>query len=347
MTRHRFVVPVVAIVAFSALDIHVARAQTHDPAAGEALFQEGRRLMKNRDFAPACAKFEESLRLDPATGTLMNLADCEEQLGHTASAWQHWRAAADQLPVGDKRRTTAVSRATGLEKVLARLSVALAPSAPPDAVVKRDGVLLGAASLGVALPVDPGHHVVIVSAAGRENRETEVTMHAKEQRSLIVEAGAPSEAASGAGAEAGRPSSTPPPPPASARTSPGEGDARAVLSVSSERRAPIAGYALLGVGVLGVAAGTYFGLTALTARRDASAACPDVGGVRRCLVNAAGPLDRDKRNSLYADIGFGVGIVAAGAGLYLLLKPQQPEPPATAGFAPLPGGGEVHVAGHF
>ena len=85
MNRPRTVHSVAALVASSALDIPFAAAQAHDRAAGEALFQEGRRLMKTHDFAPACSKFEESLRLDPATGTLLNLADCEEQLGHTAT----------------------------------------------------------------------------------------------------------------------------------------------------------------------------------------------------------------------------------------------------------------------
>jgi hypothetical protein len=345
MIRSRSIIPMVGILTLCALDPRGVAAQTHDPAAGESLFQDGRRLMKSRDFAQACAKFEESLRLDPAAGTLLNLADCEEQLGHTASAWQHWRAAADQLPMGDKRRNTAVGRATALEKGLARLTVTLGPSAPTDAVVKRDGVVLGAASLGLALPVDPGHHVVVVSATGRENRETEVTLHAKEQRTLVVEAG--DATSGGASAEAGKSSNVSAASPSSGKTSPGESDAHATVSTSSERHTPIASYALLGVGALGVGAGTYFGLAALSARKDASAACPTAGSSHRCSAGASGALDRDKRYSLLADISFGVGIVAAGAGVYFLLKPQHTEPPVTGGFAPLPGGGEVQVAGHF
>ena len=65
-----------------------AGAEPRDPAAAEWLFREGRALMKKGDFAPACAKLAESQRLDPAVGTLMNLAECEERIGRTASAWQ-------------------------------------------------------------------------------------------------------------------------------------------------------------------------------------------------------------------------------------------------------------------
>src|SRR5262249_55537702 len=55
-----------------------ALSQTRDPAAAEALFRQGRQAMEAKDFATACPKFAESQRLDPAVGTLMNWATCEE-----------------------------------------------------------------------------------------------------------------------------------------------------------------------------------------------------------------------------------------------------------------------------
>jgi hypothetical protein len=220
----------------------------------------------------------------------------------------------------------------------------LAPSTPADAVVKRDGVALGSGSLGVPLPVDPGRHVVVVSASGHEDRETEVTLRAKEQRTLVVEAGRVSEAPAAPKSDASRPSNAAAANDVWGRTSAGDAD---VQRGSSSGRAPVAGYALLGVGVASAGIGAYFGLSALAARRDASAACPQVGGTHRCSAAASESLDKDKRNSLYADIGFGVGIAAAAAGLYLLLKPRHAGPETTADFAPLPGGGEVRFAGHF
>src|SRR5687767_13693349 len=128
-----------------------AQAQARDAAAGEALFQEGRGLMKAGDFAAACPKLEESHRLDPALGTLVNLASCEEQQGRTATAWQHWRMAMEQLPASDKRRSTAQARAAALEKLLARLTITLGAEVSSEAEVKRDGVRLGRASLGLPL----------------------------------------------------------------------------------------------------------------------------------------------------------------------------------------------------
>src|SRR5262245_37563455 len=65
-----------------------ASAVNLDAAAAEALFREGRQLMDSGAIAQACVKFEESLRLDPALGTMLNLAVCEERAGNTKRACQ-------------------------------------------------------------------------------------------------------------------------------------------------------------------------------------------------------------------------------------------------------------------
>jgi hypothetical protein len=330
----------VALGALCTIRAESAVAQEQDPAAGETLFQEARRLMKSHDFAAACPKLEESYRLDPATGTLVNLAGCEEQIGRTASAWQHWRAAADGLSAGDKRRAVALARAAALEKIVPRLSISLAPSAPPDTRVKRDGTLLGAPSLGVAFPLDPGHHVVSVSAPGRLSREIEVKLQDGEQRSLVVEPGAVETPSQPVVAAA----------PAPRATVDHALAANAPASSSIDRSRPgssssTLGYVLLGTGAVGLGAGAFFGLGAASARQDAKALCPDTNGANVCWSSASAYFDRDKRYSLYADVGFAVGIVAAGAGLYVLLRPHADAP--AAAFVPLSRGGAVQVAGKF
>src|SRR5271167_4491541 len=107
-----------------ALLTHVARAQ-HDPAAAESLFRDAKAAEQRGDFKTACAQFAESQRLDPAAGTLLNEADCEEHLGTVATAWGHFVEARDQLPKGDDRLPYAQQRATALEKRVPHLVVRL------------------------------------------------------------------------------------------------------------------------------------------------------------------------------------------------------------------------------
>lgn len=63
-------------------------------AESTRLFEEGRTLAKDGKYEEACAKFDQSLELDRASGTLVNLADCHEHLGHLALAWRLFDEAA-------------------------------------------------------------------------------------------------------------------------------------------------------------------------------------------------------------------------------------------------------------
>src|SRR5439155_2189897 len=92
-----------------------------DATTGEALFRAGRAAADKGDFATACPKFEESNHLDPALGTVFNLADCDEHIGKIASAWQLFREVAQRLPGGDDRIGIANGRASALEPRLPKL----------------------------------------------------------------------------------------------------------------------------------------------------------------------------------------------------------------------------------
>jgi tetratricopeptide (TPR) repeat protein len=166
-------------------------ATRRDPVAAEVLFHEGRRALERDDFARACRKFRESQRLDPGAGTLMNWATCEEKLGKVASAWQHFHEALDLLAPGDDRVAFARARAAELERRLPRLTLELHADAPDDTEVRRNGVLLGKASLGSALPVDPGKVELSVRAPGHRVTRYVVRIAAGEQRKLVVRPGAP------------------------------------------------------------------------------------------------------------------------------------------------------------
>src|SRR5262245_14840909 len=101
----------------------VSAQSTDDRVAAESLFSSGRELMQAGKYQEACEKFESSRRLEPALGTTLNLANCYEKLGRTASAWAEFKsAAAEAQRLGDPtRKATALERAAALEPKLSRL----------------------------------------------------------------------------------------------------------------------------------------------------------------------------------------------------------------------------------
>ena len=169
-----------------------ARAQRPaDAAAAQVLFERGRQSAQRGDWAAACAAFAESQRLDPGAGTLMNWATCEARQNQLASAWQHFNEAAALLKPGDDRAAFVNAQIRTLAPRLPRLTIRLAASVPPDARVLRAGAELGAASLGVPTPVDPGETELLVVCPGRQTRRSLVNVHEAEQVDVTLEAGEP------------------------------------------------------------------------------------------------------------------------------------------------------------
>lgn len=143
-------------------------APSQEPkAAAQALFDEAMALRKKGASAEACEKLDESLRLDPAPGTKFYLAECLEQSGKLASAWLLYVEVADAMAASgqQKRETFARERSAALAPKLSRLKIVVPASARvPGLVVRRDGVVLGEAQWGFAVPVDAGKHKVEVTA---------------------------------------------------------------------------------------------------------------------------------------------------------------------------------------
>jgi hypothetical protein len=179
-----------------------ARAQGSDAAAAEALFREGRAASDAGDHDKACKKFAESNRLDPAPGTVFNLADCSEKLGRVATAWTLFREVAQKLPASDERTRIATARAAALEPRLPKLTIRVAPGTPADARVFRDGIELKAGALDTALPIDPGSHVLAIEANGHARAERPISIVEGDMREETLELG-PAAAGGDAGATSG------------------------------------------------------------------------------------------------------------------------------------------------
>jgi len=148
-----------------------AQAPGSDPIAAEKLFSEARKLLDAGKYAEACQKLADSQKLDPAVGTLLNLAQCYEKLGRTASAWSTYReAAAAARTAGQADREKKANRAAQtLESDLPKLTVTVPEAAVAKGVeVKRNGSGLPSSLWGVAVPVDPGEYVIEAHAPGKK-----------------------------------------------------------------------------------------------------------------------------------------------------------------------------------
>jgi hypothetical protein len=164
-----------ALVAL-ALQPSVAAAQAV-PAASEAAeraFTEGLSLMDAGRYVEACAKLETSEALAPASGTLLNLADCYEHLGRIGSAWQLFERAAERALASGKteRERVARARAALLAPRLSRISLYSSGHVPAGLTVELSGRELPASQWGKPLVVDPGTHSLLLRAPGRKTLST-------------------------------------------------------------------------------------------------------------------------------------------------------------------------------
>jgi hypothetical protein len=269
-------------------------AAAGDAATAREQLKLGYELAQGGHCAEALPHLVESLRLDPKAITLINLADCEEKVGKLSDALGHWvDARARAQSEGAKAiEEEATSRAAALEPRLPRLTITLAPKTPMDAVVSRDGVVLGAASLGVSLPLDPGSHTVVVQARGHDDRQTEVRLAVGESKRLEVEIG-PAVAAKVA---------APPP---------DNGPGREAKPGPLSRPLVLVGG---GLGTLGVLVGSITGAMALGAGGRAKTACPDL----QCSASALDDVHSGRTLGTVSTVGFvvaGVGVVLVAYGL--------------------------------
>lgn len=309
MSRHAFALALAAALAVPA----VASAQGSNQAAAEVLFDEGKKLMASGQYAQACAKLAESQRLDPGAGTLLNLAACYERDGKTATAWATYKetiAAADKS--GRKEWAAAAQkRVKALEPTLSKLTIAAPDAAKtPGLVIKRDGAVIHAAELGLAIPVDPGKHSIEAAAPDKKTFTTSVDLGAKADTQTVtvpvLEAGAPAAVAvvPAGGAAAPAPAQDAPVAPADSGTSP------------PGRTARILGLGLAGAGVVAIGVGAVFGLRASSSNDDAKANCN--ADQSRCNSAGLAQVDDARSAATVSTIGFvaGAALVAGGAVLY-------------------------------
>jgi len=311
---------------------HRASAQAGDVAVAESLFREGKERMAAKDYERACPRLADSLRLDPATGTMLALAICHERAGKLASAWAEYAdaAARSRHERRPDREKAAREKVAALEPRLSFLTISpsVAATETPGIEITRNGVLVGAGTLATAVPVDGGTYSIGASAPGKKTWRTQLRIASSGERHTVTVPALESETDAPLASSAPKPAAIPP-------------KARLALAapLSAEQAAIPAGEtpqadsakggsgygafaaATIAAGVAGIGIGTVFALQAIAKNEDSKSGCDG----DRC--SPAATQDRLDARSFgnAATIGFlaGGAFLAAGTTLYLVGSPSK------------------------
>jgi hypothetical protein len=303
---------VAAIAALLALAPAVAPAQTTHAAAAEELFRAGRKLIAEHRYREACEKLAISQRLDPAVGTLLSLGECYTGQGRTASAWLAYRSAvAIAARRTDPRSAAAEERANALEPQLSRLAVHL-PDDGVDLRVAIDGESFARDAFREPVPIDPGDHALVVSAAGYRSWSTRVSVGPLAALATVdVPRLAPLPDAAAIERERSR--------------------------LATRRTI---GLVTGGVGLVTIGVGSILGMQAIQKIHEANDFCPQSGA---CTSSYA-VHENDVGHSLAtaSTVTLPIGVVLLGVGSYVFATARWSHAPEL-GAEPTPGGARVRI----
>jgi len=296
----------------------------------EVLFRRAKALMAENKHADACPLLEESQKLDPQMGTLLNLALCHENIGKTASAWGEFRAVEQQARAANREDRVKLARdhAAKLEPRLARIKIVVPPDAKvPGLVVKVDGETKGE-PLWSGFAVDPGARTVEASAPGKKTASLQVKV---DDEGAVVPVTIPKLEDE---------------PVAKSVPDAGADDRAREEEYASNRARKTTGFVVGGIGIATMAAGGVFGVLAIVNDGDATNACPQpcFAGSKEARA-ADDTTDRALVFANVANVVLPIGLVAAAIGGYMVLSAGPTEKPtARAFFAPRRGGASFGVS---
>jgi hypothetical protein len=328
--RTLWLIPIVAIFSFG------GTARADDVAAAEAMFQKGKAHMDAGRFAEACADFAVSESLDSSVGTLLNLGECNEKLGKTASSWAAFKKASVKAERDGqlRRQEYADQRAAQILPRLTQLKVVMSGARPAGLKVTRNGedmTLL----IGSSVPVDPAEYVFEATASAHKSWTKKVAVTGEGQ-SVDVEIPA---------LEAAPVSTTTDTSDTSDTTTDTTTGSNTLLTTQQDpmsdsdpgkRRRTIA-LAVGGVGAATVATGLVFGFLARSDWKDSEAHCDSDD---LCDQTGVDFVDDAKRNANISTALVSIGGAALIAGGVLWFTAPEK---STSGLAAIPVAGPDRV----
>ena len=299
-----------------------------DRAAARAAATEGVRALEQgryKDALDLCVRAEAIMH---APTHVLLIARAQAKLGHLVEAEEaylkieHERLAADAPPAFVQAQRAAADEETALAPRIPTLTVKLEGGGPPDATVMLDGAPLLAAVIGLARPIDPGAHTLVAKGSTVESKPVALTVAEGSAQTVtlslepLASAGAirPGDAEGAGTAGASPPHDEVP------------GDNAAMR---------IGGWVGLGVGAIGLVAGTVFVLQNRSNRNDANALCTTAGCPESKRADIASLDDKANAAATLAWVSYGVGAAGLATGAVLLwLGWNRATPPTAARLLP-------------
>ncbi len=182
-----------------------------------------------------------------------------------------------------------------------------------------------APSLGVALPVDPGEHVIVAKTPDGARHETPVTLDRGQRRNVVLDLSAPPAPATPSATPTSTPTSTSSPTPTP-------------TSTPTEMGNPVRTWAWIagGIGLAGLAVGSIAGAAVMN---DASTIHSQCQSDQSCSPSGVSAASQSRTFGAISDVGFAVGGAGLVTSLVLFLLPgPKPVMPVAS---PQPHGGFV------
>ena len=294
-------------------------AHGQPPEAAE-LFTEARALMDELRFHEAREKLAESYRLDPAIGTLLNLAVCNQAIGKSATAWKQFSEVSTMATKDDaERKAFADKRLAALRTKVNRVVIEVTEPLPA-LLVKWNGQPMAPSALGVPFMVDPGTYRATAEASGRMPWSVTVDVSGEGQtlRVVVPKLSSP-------------PSPPPSPPPREPAPLPPPPD--------DDSAWPAVGWTVASVGAAAAVVGGILGIRAIVLADEVEEAC-----LTGCTTEDVAKNDDAKSSALASNVLVGVGLGVMAAGVLTIVLTSETEPAAVAVRV---GGSAITLTGSF
>jgi len=292
-----------------ALSVHPAAAQDKkELSKARSQFQRAIELEQAGNYSTALEQFRDVGQVRMTPQVRFHIASCEEKLGRLVTALGGYQLAfADADSVGEDFKSEVQTAVTRLQASIPKLLIQRGRGAEA-AEIQLDGVALGASSVGVPVPLDPGPHSVSAKAPGALPFSQTVTIAENEQKSVDVALSLePQEARPAAGA------------------------ASAPADKSNPRLIP---YVIGGVGIASlISSGVLFGLRQSTLSDLEEQCGPNHDA---CPSSAAGDYSNLKVYNVTSQVALGVGVVCVGTAVTMLLLQRKHASAAKSGMTLVP-----------